>query len=249
MNKSIEKLQNDLCSHSLYKNITDLNSLRTFMSWHVFAVWDFMSLLKSLQKQITCVSIPWFESKFDPELVRLINEIVIAEESDIDFEGNVSSHFSLYLKAMDEVGADTFLINKFLETQDFSILPQEIQEMLTFHLNLAMNGKVHEVASSFFFGREKLIPEMFTSLVKIVEDKNLKCPTLLYYFKRHIEIDGDSHGPLALKCLDKLLVNEEHKDQALIVAINSLNQRNKLWSFIQEEIYRSENKAPSINNH
>jgi hypothetical protein len=236
MNKLILEAHNNLAKHKLYNKLDNLESLKIFMKFHVFAVWDFMSLLKSLQKEITCVSLPWNESDYEPELVQLINEIVMGEESDVDQDGNPGSHFSLYLRAMDEIGADTSLIKTFLETKDFSILPEEIQQTLTYHLNLAFNGKVHEVASSFFYGREKLIPDMFTSMVEVLEDSGLNCPTLIYYFKRHIEVDGGEHGPKALKCLSKLTETQESRDEALNVALGSLVQREKLWNFIHDEI-------------
>ena len=228
--------QNQLTEHPLYHSLNNLEALQTFMKFHVFAVWDFMSLLKSLQREITCVSIPWEDSKYEPELVQLINEIVLGEESDCDQYGNPASHFSLYLKAMDEIGADTSLIKSFLSTKDFDLLPAKIREVISYHLDLSLNGKVHEVASSFFHGREKLIPGMFTSLVNVLEENKLDCPTLIYYFKRHIELDGDEHGPKALKCLKALTPNSETLQEAQSVALKSLDYRDELWSFINSEI-------------
>ena len=115
MNTVILSRHIDLENHPMYENLTTLKNIQIFMQYHVFAVWDFMSILKALQKEITCVSVPWTVSSYDPEMVRLVNEIVMAEESDIDHQGRAVSHFSLYLRAMDEIGADTTLIKQFLE--------------------------------------------------------------------------------------------------------------------------------------
>jgi len=239
MKNKIEKFHDMLGSHSLFNQLLSQEDLQVFMKYHVFAVWDFMSLLKSLQKKITCVEIPWQESKYSPELVQLVNEIVLGEESDEDQYGNPCSHFSLYLKAMDEIGADTTLIKKFLETQDYNLIPKDLAEIISFHIDLAMTAKDHEVASSFFYGREKLIPSMFESILKVLEENNLNCPTLLYYFKRHIEVDSENHGPKALKCLNQLADTEVKESEIFNTAKESLNKRKQLWDFIENEIYLS----------
>jgi hypothetical protein len=70
-----------LLAHPVYHEIDRLEALRRFMEHHVFAVWDFMSLLKALQRQLSCVTVPWLPA-VDPLGSRLVNEFVLAEESD-----------------------------------------------------------------------------------------------------------------------------------------------------------------------
>lgn len=236
MFNEVTLMQKELSDHPIYSQLNSIDNIRIFMKYHVFAVWDFMSLLKSLQREITCVTIPWRESHYSPELVRLINEITLGEESDVDYDGVPSSHYSLYLKAMKEIGVDTSPIKSVASDYDLTLLPKEIKEMVNYHITLSQNGQVHEVASSFFFGREKLIPLIFDSIVKAIEKESLECPTLLYYLKRHIEVDGDDHGPKAMKCLNELTDNDVKKQEALVVARESLKYRKNLWDFIYKEL-------------
>ena len=228
--ENLDLLQDTLCQHEIYSRLTDLKSIRHFMNYHVFAVWDFMSLLKSLQKEITCIEVPWRPSTYSPELVRFINQIVVGEDSDLDQEGHAISHFELYLKGMNEVGASPAGLYDFLPEMKTETLPQGIREFVTENLRLALAGDPVEVASAFFFGREKLIPSMFTSMVEILKRESIEAPTFIYYLERHIEVDGEEHGPLALKCLDELTNNSKEKEElAMKAGLNALYLRKFLW--------------------
>src|SRR6266481_6923176 len=111
--KATEPLRQQIINHKVYSAINNIDDLKIFMQYHVFAVWDFMSLLKALQNNLTCTSVPWFP-KGSADTRRLINEIVVGEESDVDSFDNRKSHFELYLEAMQQCGADTSQIEKFI---------------------------------------------------------------------------------------------------------------------------------------
>ncbi len=109
----VSDLVSRLVAHPLYGRIRDEEMLRRFLESHVYCVWDFQSLLKALQRGLTCVEVPWLPSA-DPEARRLVNEIVLDEESDEVPGGRHLSHFELYLEAMDAAGADVPRINGLL---------------------------------------------------------------------------------------------------------------------------------------
>ena len=132
----IISLQQGLKSHRLYKQLQTLEDIKIFTQDHVFAVWDFMSLLKTLQREFSCISIPWIPRK-KGKLTQFINEITLAEESDIDLSGESKSHFEMYLEAMRHMGSDTHKIEVFLskilqnssikEALDFAKVPESWQ--------------------------------------------------------------------------------------------------------------------------
>lgn len=228
--ETILKKQSELTRHPVYKTFNDIKAIRHFMEYHVFAVWDFMSLLKSLQRHITCVSVPWQPSIYSSDMVRLINQIVLGEESDVDQSGRAVSHFELYLKAMEEIGANTSGIKTFLKSGDLSLIPKGAREFVKYNLETAENGHVVEVASSFFFGREKLIPDMFQAIVDTLKREGVNAPTFLYYLERHIEVDSGEHGPLAMKCLDQLTAGDPKlQELSLNTGVKALEQRQLLW--------------------
>lgn len=105
LRKIVAPLRERLLNHPIYTAVNSLDRLREFMRIHVFAVWDFMSLVKRLQGELTTQRLPWMPP-FRPEIARFANEVVLGEETDLNLDGKPLSHFELYLRAMDEVGAE-----------------------------------------------------------------------------------------------------------------------------------------------
>jgi hypothetical protein len=235
--QAIVEKQQSLTNHPVYQTLSSLHGIRHFMKYHVFAVWDFMSLLKALQIKLTCVTLPWKPSIYPAEMVRLINQIVLGEESDLDHQGEPISHFDLYLRAMKEVGADTAPIKKFLDSGSFDDIPEGAREFVQKNIELAMNGHIVDIAASFFYGREKLIPDMFSSIVEVLRKEDVEAPSFLYYLERHIEVDAGEHGPLALKALAHLTEgNPILEARARESGILALNLREALWDKVLESL-------------
>ena len=245
--KELGNLRNELKNHSLFKKLHTLEDVQTFMSLHVFAVWDFMSLLKAIQINLTCVSIPWTPVK-NAELARFINEIVVAEESDHDAHGVVKSHFEMYLTAMDEVNADPSKMNDLLQLLASNIsvekalesvaIPAAVKAFLNFTFDTIKTNKTHLIAASFTFGREDVIPDMFINIIdKATLENNKSYDSFNYYLKRHIELDGDEHGPLSLRMIEELCGSDAQKwEEVLETGKRALQLRINLWSAIEQEI-------------
>ncbi len=244
LNDEREKLVN----HSLYKQVETIDDLRFFTKQHVFAVWDFMSLLKSLQLHLTTVNLPWTPSS-NPKTRRFINEIVFCEESDINKEGVPMSHYEMYLEAMTQIGADSNEMTQFCDliakgiTLDdafrLSNIPDEVKNFVKFTFEVIATNKPHIIAAVFTFGREDLIPDMFIEIVKNL-GVNTNIDKLVYYLERHIELDGDEHGPISLKMVEELCGGDQTKwEEALFFSKKALKQRIYLWDFISQKINKN----------
>ena len=251
MPENIAGLRNQLLSHPMYTSIRTLPALHVYMQHHVFAVWDFMSLLKRLQHDLTGLSIPWVPHG-QPHYVRFINEIVLGEESDEDGLGGYLSHFELYREAMAECGADVAPISAFLTKIQDGIRPLEalhqvnvpasVYNFVATSLDLAEFGTTFEVSSAFFYGREDIIPDMFRTIIQELSLK-AKMDRFLYYLNRHIEVDSNQHGPWAHQLLTQLIGDDQ--DRALAAeraAIRALKSRIALWDGVWQEV---SHKIPS----
>ena len=229
-----------LLAHPLYARMASLDDVRMFMRSHVFAVWDFMSLLKRLQRDLTCVNVPWVPVG-DAEVRFLINEIVCGEESDVDPLGGRIAHFDLYLRAMHEAGADTSAVDKALAAALVSAgVPAGAAAFSGSTFALATNGKSHEVAAAFTFGREDLIPDMFTELVtRLSREYPGKLDTFRYYLERHIEVDGGHHGAISLRMVELLCVDDDRKwSEAAEASVAAIESRLALWDDIVIQLCR-----------
>jgi hypothetical protein len=236
-----------LVDHPLYSEISDIQHLRIFLESHVFAVWDFMSLLKSLQSRLTCVATPWLPSPY-PKSRRLINEIVLAEESDI-FGDRYISHFELYLEAMVEAGADTSAIRTLIdELRSGRLLPDalsvagppaEAVEFVRTTFSFLALDKPHVTVAAFTFGREDLIPDMFHQMVKDLRQNLEPVGLFEYYLDRHVEVDAGSHRPMALQMVEELCGPDNSKwEEAGFGAVTALRARLALWDGILNRMRR-----------
>jgi hypothetical protein len=239
----IAPLRERLAGHRLYARIQSAGDVRVFLESHVFAVWDFMSLLKGLQRRLTCVETPWHPTAW-PESRRFVNEIVLGEESDV-YEGRAVSHFELYREAMLEAGADTGPMDRVLRAVGdgdgdwmtaMDGAPAAAREFVAGTFALIAEGKVHAMAAAFTFGREDVIPEMFRGLVRDLNAQfGGRYGKLSWYLERHIEVDGEDHGPLALRMVADLCGEDERNwDEAGAAAEMALRARLALWDGIAD---------------
>ena len=248
INGALQPLKDQLLQHPLYDKIRTLDDLHCFLEHHVYAVWDFMSLLKALQQQLTCTTTPWLPVG-NPEVRYLINEIVVAEETDLAMDGKRQSHFEMYLDAMNQCGANTLAVQRFLEdiqkTQNIFVsikhaeVHPNVRAFLDFTFRVIEEGKAHKIAAAFTFGREDLIPTMFTEILKNFQQNfpQTDLSKLIYYFERHIELDGDEHGPMAMQMITELCGDSATKwNEVLEVSQNALEKRLGLWDAIEEMV-------------
>ena len=243
--KEILSLREELKSHRLYQQLQTVEDIKIFTQDHVFAVWDFMSLLKTLQRELTCVSIPWVPRK-KGKLTQFINEITLAEDSDVDLSGESKSHFEMYLDAMRHMGSDTHKIEVFLskidqkssveEALDLAEVPEAVKNFVKVTFKTIYSNDAHKVAAAFTFGREDLIPDMFIEIIhQTHEQESFK--DFLYYLNRHVELDGDSHGPLSLDMIVELCGDDQQKwSEVLVTAKEALEVRISLWDYIADNI-------------
>ena len=243
--KEISSLRQELKSHRLYEQLETIDDIKIFTQDHVFAVWDFMSLLKALQIELTCVSIPWVPRK-KGKLTQFINEIALAEESDVDLSGESKSHFEMYLDAMGRMGSDTQKIEIFMskitqnmpvsEALDFAEVPDAVKSFVKVTFDTIYSNDAHKIASAFTFGREDLIPDMFIEIIQQTHEQE-SFKDFLYYLNRHVELDGDSHGPLSLEMIVELCGDDQQKwSEVLATAKASLEVRISLWDYIADTI-------------
>jgi hypothetical protein len=229
-----------LSSHRIYEEIDGLAALRLFMEHHVFAVWDFMSLLKGLQRRLCCNDVPWLPPA-DHASARLVNEIVLAEESDEDGRDGFISHFALYVRAMARCGADTSTVERFLTelrrgspltaALDTAGVPACARAFVRRTFAVIDGGDLVGLAATFTFSREDLLPDLFRRIVDALhKEAGGRLDDFRYYLHRHIGLDGDEHGPMAARLVQSLCGDHDGRwEVAARAALVALEARRDLW--------------------
>lgn len=241
---AVEPARQKVVSHPVYHELNNMNAVVTFMEHHAFAVWDFMSLLKTLQRRLTCVQVPWVPSG-PPASRRLINDIVLVEESDELGRGFIS-HFELYLDGMRQAGADTAPIDAFigllregkpvLPSLKEAGAPEPAAEFVTTTWEFIDQAPVHCQAAAFAFGREDLIPDMFDQVAALNAELG-QLSVFVDYLRRHIQVDSEEHTPMAMQMLADLCGDDKGKWADCEETINSaLAARIRLWDGILSKI-------------
>lgn len=231
-------LREEARNHRLFGRIATLPDLQSFMEHHAFAVWDFMSLAKALQGSLTCVTVPWVP-RGERLARRLINEVVLDEESDEDGAGGYVSHFELYLEAMRQCGARTEAVEAFVArvssgeavTAALTAAPAPAARFVAATWDVLAARQPHRTAAVFTLAREEIIPEMFYALVWNVQERFPgRLTRLVYYLERHINVDKDKHSPMALRMLQELCGRDPKRwDEAAESARACLRARLRLW--------------------
>ena len=256
--ENVKRLRKELATHPVYAAVENMNDLTIFMQHHVYSVWDFMSLVKYLQHQIAPATTPWLPHG-DAQVQRFINDIVLEEESDegIPLEDGTptyTSHFNLYAQAMEEVDkGSSQLIREFvekvatgsLETALNTIqIPSAAKEFMDTTFNFVDSDKPHVIAAAFALGREHIIPEMFRALLDKMNITRDEAEVFHYYLDRHIELDGDHHGPMSLRMLDLLCEGDDAKiAEAEEAALNAIGARIKFWDGVLSAIQESRTRS------
>jgi Protein of unknown function (DUF3050) len=246
---ALQPLRQRLIDHPAFRAIGTLEDLQVFMEHHVFAVWDFMALLKALQQRLTCTAVPWLPTE-DVSSRRLINEIVLGEESDEFEQGVYGSHFEFYHQAMRQCGADTAPIDRFIELLRRG---QTIQEALTRTAAPAAavqfvkatwavldSESPYRIAAAFTFGREDLIPDMFRSIIANLEGRwPHRLSIFRHYLERHVHLDEEQHSPMAIRMLRSLCQEDVGRwKEVEATARFALSARLALWNGVNRRLNR-----------
>ncbi len=247
--KLIEKAQWKLRQHPLTsrQSIGCIEDLQVFMENHVYAVWDFMCLTKQLQQHLAPSGSPWVP-RYSASARRWINEIVLGEESDITKDQTSHlSHFESYVISMQEIGIDTTWIKNWptlVETIGWSNaiqhpnVPDPAKYFMTQTKSFVDSNKPWVICSALALGREELLPEQFQSVLDQLEAAEIPSETFKWYLARHVEIDGNDHGPAARKLLDELCGDDEEKhNEATDTALQAIRAREKYWDLIIQKYY------------
>jgi hypothetical protein len=243
--EQINNISKKLVNHPLYYSITTLPDIRTYMEYQVWCVWDFMALIKSIQVHFLSSSILWLPPK-DGEVGSYLYELLATEETDSDATGGGHcSHFETYLRAMKQAGANHKSIDIFIselyrgaqleEALLLASAPEASKDFVTTTLKIA-NGPIHGVVAAFWLSRERIIPDMFTTLLQNFSSQE-GLSIFKWYLERHIYLDTKCHCPISTLIFSRVIGGDENKlEEAANIAIEALSARLNLLDKIYDTL-------------
>ena len=119
-------------------------------------------------------------------------------------------------------------------------LPASVKVFVSSTFDIIQRNDTVELASAFLYGREDILPTLFTPIIRTISgDYSGRLDKFVYYLDRHIEVDQDEHQPAATRLLQSLCKNNAAKlERARNTASNALNNRIRLWDGILAELKR-----------
>ncbi len=247
LHQQIAGLRRQLADHPLYHQIRTTGDLQVFLENHVFAVWDFMSLLKYLQRELTCVDVPWLPTTVTGRTTRLINEIVLREESDELPDGRILSHFRLYREAMIAIGANAAPIDGLLADLEHGrsveeglanpAIPRPAAAFVHSTFSAIESGQLPAIAATFAFGREEMIPGILRHLNTQLSESVSGSFLFGLLLERHTELAGDLHAQLASQMIEEICGDDQDRwHEAILAARRALEGRLALWDGILAQL-------------
>jgi hypothetical protein len=241
-----------ISQHPVFKSIDSIDKLCLFSEIHVFAVWDFMCLLKELQRKLTRSSLFWLP----PENhlgCHLVNTLIAEEESDQLGDNYYTSHFELYLSAMQQCGASTEAISTFISDirQNLRLDTLLAQPYIPYAAKrfvadtfTVITREAHAVAASFAFARENITGGMFSAILRhiVPTEKKYLIDQFIHYFQRHIDLDDGKHSEQSKILVTHLCGSddkkwEEAKDTALFSLKSRLQLLDGIYAYITTGAY------------
>lgn len=223
----------------IYDNLTTINRIECFISYHIFGVWDFYKILGSLQNKLS-VDVLNKSQQYPEALRQLLDKVVFALPSELYPYGQPNEDFARYLRAVAEIDIDPdCYLWYFLEApNNLDLLKPGIKELVEFNSNIARSGTISEQLAVWLFGREKLDSRVFTSIIKVVEQANQECSTLINYRDelRQNNFDRDRLSSTAFPLLDCCCQDRAEKVRALQAGLEALRLREQLWNYALTEI-------------
>jgi len=234
--------------HPVYRLLTTVPSVVRFMELQVWCVWDFMFLAKAVQRAVGCYEVPWVPPR-DCSLVATINAIVGSEEADMGPDGTYQSHFEIYVAAMRQAGADTGPVGRAVElvregvSTDEALrragAPDASRAFVGETLELCV-AAAHVRVAALCIGREELVPQMFTAMLSSGVSEDPRLGAFLWYVRRHVNLDSESHGPLSAKLFRRVVgLGRGQLQEAVEGGLRAVRARRRYLDAIHDVIQSS----------